>query len=109
MKETYTPDLEWLNSLNWKPWFNDIKHYWWESIIDIYDRMIDFLKEIVWKNKWKTILICSHWEPIFLLKKYLDDKYKNIDIYQEEIKNKLYPSKESFDLIEIDSETLKVI
>jgi len=47
-------------------------YWWWETIPEVYDRVTKALKKIILENPWKTILICSHWDPTFLMRMYLE-------------------------------------
>ncbi len=50
----------------WENWFG-----WWEKISEVYERVEKSFKKIIDENKWKTIVICSHWDPTFLMRKIL--------------------------------------
>ena len=71
------PDL-WDN--HWKTkWsiprkFSDEKMWGtWESTIDCFNRWKALIDEIVNKHPWKTVLICSHWMQLCLIKKSMDE------------------------------------
>ena len=64
-----TLDFDWETDLN----FDDEKVGSGESIKDLYNRLNDSFKKILKENKWKTVVICSHWEPLVLLKKIIND------------------------------------
>lgn len=59
---------------NYKLWWN------WESQNEILERMKSFLNEKIKENPWKTIVVVTHWDPLYILlndlcwKSYLDNK-----------------------------------
>lgn len=53
---------------------------WWEKISEVYDRVKKSLEKIIEENKWKTVVVCSHWDPSFLARMALND---NIDYDNE--------------------------
>lgn len=54
-----------------------------ESIKDVYHRVKVFLEEIIYKHAGQTVVVCSHGDPLVLMRKVLKDfdynkeKYKN--------------------------------
>lgn len=59
-----------------------------ESILDVYRRVSDVLQEIVDKHQGQTVVICSHGDPLVLMRKYLRDFDYTIDKYKWYIDNK---------------------
>ena len=64
-KEINCGDYKWENGFGW-----------WETIKEAYIRIEKTFHKIIDENKGKTIVICSHWDPLFLARKSL---YNNID------------------------------
>lgn len=71
-KEFSCKNYKWNNSFGW-----------WEKIYEAYERVTNALKKIILENPWKTILICSHWDPTFLMKMYLEKLKWNEISYDE--------------------------
>lgn len=53
--------------------WNDEKFGGGESVLDLYDRISKEFEKILSENKGKTIVICSHADPLVLMRKYLSD------------------------------------
>ncbi len=65
-KEVNISKLEW-QEINWK-YFRENKNEkigWWETYAEMSKRVSESYTKILEKNKWKTIVICSHWDPSY--------------------------------------------
>nr|MDD3720466.1 class I tRNA ligase family protein [Candidatus Gracilibacteria bacterium] len=93
-------------AINWENKFNNEKiGETGESQVECYDRIKDFMTQIVSENKGKTILICSHGDPLLLAKKVI----KDFDFDNKNIRKEMYPSKENFDVAYVYSNTLQEV
>ena len=52
-----------------------------ETIKEVYDRVVKTYKKIIEENKWKTVVIVSHWDPTVLIRKYIRDFDYNTEKY----------------------------
>ena len=72
--EIKSPDLQWkkfsCKNYKWENWY-----WWWEKISEKFEKISSKLKKILDENRWKTIVICSHWDPLVLMRKFI----KNFD------------------------------
>lgn len=63
---------------------------WWEgeSVKDIYARSEKFIQDLIQKHPWETVVICSHQEPIVMMRKALQDFDYDKDRSKFLLKNK---------------------
>jgi len=59
-----------------------------ESIKEVYQRVEEFLKDVVRKHAGQTIVVCSHGDPLVLMRKVLHDFDYETDKYKRYMSNK---------------------
>lgn len=69
-----------------------------ESLFLCQRRMWDFIDEIAQLHMGKSILLCSHGEPLLFAKQY----FLNFDYDDGPLRDSLYPAKDGFDECTID-------
>ncbi len=81
-REITSPELQ-DNEFSCKNYKRDNGYGWWEKIYEVNDRVVEAFHNICEENKWKTIVICSHGDPLYLMRQsiygwdYDNDKYTN--------------------------------
>lgn len=72
-----------------------------ESHIDCYNRVSEFLQKVAKNHAGKTVVICSHGDPIFHMRQYLH----NFDYEDKKVRTANYPSRENYDVDYIFSDS----
>ena len=95
-------------SLDRTPWrlswdsnrkLTNVPIWWnWETLIVCRDRIWSFLDEIKCQQHWKTVMICSHGEPLLFAKQY----FLWFDYDDASERDSQYPSKDGFDEFTLD-------
>lgn len=70
----------------------------WESLLICQERIWNFLDEIKQNHMGKSILLCSHGEPLLFAKQYFLD----FDYDDGLLRDSLYPAKDGFDEVIVD-------
>ena len=113
--EINSPELQ-DNVFSCKNYKWETNYWWWETILEVYERVAKSLKKIILENQWKTILICSHWDPTFLMRMYIEKlKWNEIEYNKDKYTSWLFlennPEKwwvnSMYTIEEIDSDLIK--
>lgn len=70
----------------------------WESLLHCRARVWNFLDEIKESHKWKSIVVCSHGEPLLFAKQY----FLGFDYDDAKYRDAQYPAKDGYDTCIID-------
>jgi broad specificity phosphatase PhoE len=65
----------------------------WESLLHCRSRVWNFLDEIKEGHKWKSIVVCSHGEPLLFAKQY----FLGFDYDDANYRDTQYPAKDGYD------------
>ncbi len=78
----------------------------WESVKDIYQRSKIFIQDIIQKHPWETVVICSHQEPIVMMRKALEDFDYNTQREKYLLDNKNLNSHTRIDYVLVEGKRL---